>query len=522
MENTNREGFGSSFAFIMAAVGSAVGLGNIWGFPYKMGSNGGFAFLLIYLILAAFVGLAVMIGEHVIGRKTGMSPIAAYRKISKKFTWLGYMAVIAPFVILCFYMVLGGMVMRYACSYLTAMIGWNTWGVETATDFYGAFRINGVQMVLWTVIFIAINTAIVCGGVGGGIEKFCNVGMPCLFVILIIVIVYVAVQPGAVGGYQFMFGLNIDPLKEDFLKVLKTAAGQMFFSLSLGMGAMITYGSYMSKKEHLQRNAVIVVVMDTLAAIMAGMIVMPACYAFLEGNTRGGPGLLFDSMQAVFYNMGGFIGDLMGFLFYFLVFIAAISSSMSLLEAITATKIDSDIAKGKAPKRRITALVFSIIILIFCLPTALDGIGMGTANGAALPTPAELFGLDWAEAEGIKGFDKETTYYTLGEDGAYTAVEKGTAFDESTTYYLNTTKTWNDCWLDFYDVISEGIIMPVGAMIMAFAIGWIWKIDMVKEEIEASGAKMWGKTFFNICYKVITPLGMIVVLYGQLSEFFGI
>ena len=480
MENTNREGFGSNFGFIMAAVGSAVGLGNIWGFPYKMGLNGGFAFLLIYLVLAAFVGLAVMVGELAIGRSTGMSPIAAYRKISKKFTWLGYMAVIAPFVILCFYMVLGGMVMRYACSYLTAMGGWNTWGVETATDFYGAFRINGVQMVLWTVIFIAINTAIVCGGVGGGIEKFCNVGMPCLFVILIIVIVYVAVQPGAVGGYQFMFGLNLDPLKENFLGVLKTAAGQMFFSLSLGMGAMITYGSYMSKKEHLQRNAVIVVVMDTLAAIMAGMIVMPACYAFLEGNTRGGPGLLFDSMQAVFYNMGGFIGNLMGFLFYFLVFIAAISSSMSLLEAITATKIDSDIAKGKAPKRRVTALVFAIIILIFCLPTALDGIGMGTANGAVLPTPAELFGI---------------------------APEN--------------VLTWNDCWLDFYDVISEGIIMPVGAMIMAFAIGWIWKIDMVKEEIEASGHKMWGKAFFAACYKFIAPIGMIIVLYGQITGYFG-
>ena len=317
MENTNREGFGSSFAFIMAAVGSAVGLGNIWGFPYKMGTHGGFAFLLVYLILAAFVGLAVMIGEHVIGRKTGMSPVAAYRKVSKKFTWLGYLAVIAPFIVLCFYMVLGGMVMRYACSYLTAMFGWNTWGVKEVTDFYAVFRIDGVQMVLWTVIFIAINTIIVCGGVGGGIEKFCNIGMPCLFVILIIVIVYVAVQPGAVGGYQFMFGLNIEPLKKDFLTVLKTAAGQMFFSLSLGMGAMITYGSYMSKKENLQRNAVIVVVMDTLAAIMAGMIVMPACYAFLDGNTTGGPSLLFDSMQAVFYNMGGFIGNLMGFLFYF-------------------------------------------------------------------------------------------------------------------------------------------------------------------------------------------------------------
>ena len=521
MENTNREGFGSNFGFIMAAVGSAVGLGNIWGFPYKMGLNGGFAFLLIYLVLAAFVGLAVMVGELAIGRSTGMSPIAAYRKISKKFTWLGYMAVIAPFIILCFYMVLGGIVMRFACGYLTEMIGWNTWGVETVTDFYGVFRISGVQMVLWTAIFIAINTIIVCGGIGGGIEKFCNIGMPCLFVMLIVIIVYVAVQPKAMGGYEFMFGLNIEPLKNDFLGVLKTAAGQMFFSLSLGMGAIITYGSYLSKKESIQKNAVIVVVMDTLVAIMAGMIVMPACYAFLGGKTNSGPSLLFASMQAVFYNMGGFIGSLMGFLFYFLVFIAAISSSMSLLEAITSTKIDIDVAKGKAPKRRVTALVFAILILIFCIPTALDGIGMGNTGGAVLPTPAELFGTAFAEAEGIEGFDKETTYYTLGQDGAYAAVEEGAAFDKSTTYYVNAAKGWNDCWLDFYDMLSEGIIMPLGAMIMAFAIGWIWKINMVKEEIEASGHKMWGKAFFTICYKFITPIGMIFVLYGQITGYFG-
>ena len=480
MEN-NRTSFGSNFGFLMAAIGSAVGLGNIWGFPYKMGMSGGFAFLLVYLVLAIFVGLAVMVGELTIGRKTGMSPVAAYRKLSKKFTWLGYMAVLCPFLVLCFYFVLGGMVTRYALGYLTAIFGWNTWGVDNIADYFGQFICNGGSMILWTAIFIAINAFVVAAGVAEGIEKFCKIGMPALFVMLLIVIIYVAVQPGAGGGYKFMFGWNIEPLKADFLNVLKTAAGQMFFSLSLGMGAMITYGSYLKKQESIQKNAVIIVICDTLVAIMAGMIVMPACYAFLDGNTSSGPGLLFDSMQAVFYNMGGFIGDLMGFLFYFLVFIAAISSSMSLLEAITATKIDSDIAKGKAPKRRVTALVFAIIILIFCLPTALDGIGMGTANGAVLPTPAELFGI---------------------------APEN--------------VLTWNDCWLDFYDVISEGIIMPVGAMIMAFAIGWIWKIDMVKEEIEASGTKMWGKTFFDICYKVITPLGMIVVLYGQLSDFFGI
>ena len=478
MEKTNREGFASNFGFIMAAVGSAVGLGNIWGFPYKMGMNGGFAFLLIYLVLAIFIGIAVMVGELVIGRKTGLSPIAAYRKLSKKFTFLGYMALACPFLILCFYMLLGGMVMRYACGYLLAMFGVDTRGVADVSTYFGVFTTNGTSVVIWTLVFIVINAVIVAAGIGGGIEKFCNIGMPCLFVILLIVIVYVAVQPGAMGGYQFMFGFNIEPLKTDFLTVLKTAAGQMFFSLSLGMGAIITYGSYLSKKEKIQKNAVIIVIMDTLVAIMAGMIVMPACYAFLDGNTKGGPGLLFQSMQMVFHNMGGFIGNLMGFLFYFLVFIAAISSSMSLLEALTSSRVDRNVEAGKAPNRRKIVIVFAILVAIFALPNALDGIGAGVAGGATLPTPAELFGM----TDAVKG--------------------------------------WNDCWLDFYDMLSEGILMPVGAMIMSFAIGWIWKMDFVVEECEASGHKFWGKAFFNICYKFITPIGMLVVLYGQITSYF--
>ena len=475
MEN-NRASFGSNFGFIMAAVGSAVGLGNIWGFPYKMGLNGGFAFLIVYLVLAIFVGLAVMVGEFTIGRKTGMSPVAAYRKLSKKFTWMGYMAVIVPFLVLCFYFVLGGMVMRYALGYLTAIFGWNTWGVDDVTTFFGSFILNGGQMILWTAIFIALNAIIVAAGVGGGIEKFCNIGMPALFVMLIIVIVYVAVQPGAMDGYKFMFGWNVEPLKEDFLGVLKTAAGQMFFSLSLGMGAMITYGSYLQKKESIQKNAVIVVICDTLVAIMAGMIVMPACYAFLGGNTTGGPGLLFASMQQVFHNMG-YIGNIMGFLFYTLVFIAAISSSMSLLEVITSFKVDQNVAEGKAPGRKKYAIIAAVIIFVFCLPTCLDGLGKGLAGGAAIGTPAEILGVD------VKG--------------------------------------WNCDWLDFYDMLSEGIMMPLGAMVMAFAIGWIWKLDMIVEECEASGHKFWGKTFFDICYKFITPIGMAFVLYAQITGFFG-
>ena len=472
---TKREGFGSNFGFIMAAVGSAVGLGNIWGFPYKMGRNGGFAFLLVYLCLALFVGLAVMVGELAIGRKTGKSPIAAYRAMSKKFTWMGYIAVAVPFLVLCFYFVLGGMVMRYAGGYLLAMFGVNTWGGDVA-DFFGNFLCNGWSMVIWTAIFIALNAWIVSNGVGGGIEKFCNIGMPCLFVILIVCIIYVACQPGAIDGYKFMFGWNIEPLKTGFIDVLKTAAGQMFFSLSLGMGAMITYGSYLAKGEKLQKNAVIIVIMDTMVAIMAGMIVLPGCAAF--GVDYGsGPGLLFASMQVVFERMGGFIGNLMGFLFYFLVFIAAISSSMSLLEAITSARVDSNVEKGKAPKRAKTAVIFALIIFVFCLPTALDGLGSGVAGGATIPYPAEMLGIE--------------------------------------------AKGWSCDWLDFYDMLSEGILMPLGAMVMAFAIGWIWKIDTVIEEAEQCGNKFWGKGFFNLCYKFITPIGMAFVLYGQITSFFG-
>lgn len=474
MEN-NRGSFGSNLGFILAAVGSAVGLGNIWGFPYKMGLNGGFAFLLIYLVLAIFVGLAVMIGELAIGRKTGMSPVAAYRKLSKKFTWMGYMAVIVPFLILCFYFVLGGMVMRYALSYLTAIFGWDTWGVPV-TEFFGTFICNGASVVIWTAIFIALNAFIVAAGVAGGIEKFCKIGMPALFVMLLAVIIYVAVQPGAMDGYKFMFGWNIEPLKTDFLGVLKAAAGQMFFSLSLGMGAMITYGSYLQKKESVQKNAVIIIVCDTLVAIMAGMIVMPACAAFLNGEYGGGPGLLFASMQQVFFNMG-YVGNIIGFLFYGLVFIAAISSSMSLLEVITSFKVDQNIEAGKAPGRKKYAIIAAVIIFVFCLPVALDALGTGVEKGAPIAYPAELFGIE------VKG--------------------------------------WNDCWLDFYDMLSEGIMMPLGAMVMAFMIGWIWKIDMVVEECELSGHKFWGKTFFDICYKIITPIGMAFVLYAQIMTFFG-
>lgn len=254
MEN-NKGQWSSNFGFLMAAIGSAVGLGNIWGFPYKMGANGGGAFLLVYVILVVFVGFAVMLGELTIGRKTGKGAVGAYRALNKKLPWVGYMGVGSAFLILGFYSVLGGMVMRYMLGFLVNMFGGAGFAAE---GFFGSWIANMPGMVGFYALFMLLNIVIVMGGISGGIEKFSKVAMPALAVMLVTVIVYVACQPGAMEGYKFMFVPDFsvfDSLKS-FFDVLKSAAGQMFFSLSLGMGAMITYGSYLSKSEDLNTNTI--------------------------------------------------------------------------------------------------------------------------------------------------------------------------------------------------------------------------------------------------------------------------
>ena len=529
MEN-KRSSFGSNFGFLMAAIGSAVGLGNIWGFPYKMGKSGGFAFLVVYLVLAVIVGLTIMSSELALGRKTGTGVVGAYKAVSKKYKWVGWLGIISPFLIMSFYSVLGGYCVQYMCLNL-AELGFglsNIFGAAiTGSNTFSAMLTNQFGCAIFTLLFLGYCMYIVMRGIGGGIEKFNKVGMPALVVMLLIIIIRAVTLPNAVEGLKFMFvpgyAVKAGFIDEapSFISVLGTAGGQMFFSLSLAMGAMITYGSYLQKQESVQKNAVIIVICDTIVAIMAGMIVMPACYAFLGGETSSGPGLLFLSMQIVFDKMG-YVGNIMGFLFYALVFIAAISSSFSLLEVITSFKVDQNVAEGKAPGRKKYAIITAILIFVFCLPTALDGLGAGTNGGATIGSPADILGMHWAEAGDISEFADGTNYYVKGDDGIYSKVDTAAvAFDASETYYLNTAKTWNGDWLDFYDMLSEGIMMPLGAMVMAFAIGWIWKIDIVVEECEASGHKFWGKTFFDICYKFITPIGMAFVLYAQITDFFG-
>ena len=476
-----RKGFGSNFGFLMAAVGSAVGLGNIWGFPNKMGANGGFTFLVIYLILAACCGIIVMVGELALGRKTGRGAVGAYQVLSKKFKWLGWLGILSAFLILFFYCALGGYCIKYVVLNLGDLFGasFGSNGLDGAGVF-GAFMGNQMEAVIYGLIFVLLTMIIVMGGIGGGIEKVCSVGMPALFIILLICIIRACTLPGAVDGLKYMFvpgwALENGVIKKapDFLSVLSTAGGQMFFSLSLGMGAMITYGSYLHKKENIEKNALLIVIMDTLVALMAGLCVIPGRFALDPTGDLGGPKLLFITMQNVFHKMP--LGALFGILFYLLVVFAAISSSISLLEVIVAHFCDKARDAGKGDKRKTYSLIAAVFVGLGCILICMDSLG-----GAGI-SPFNILGIE----KDVNG----------------------------------NLPMWCDCWLDFFDCISEGILMPLGALLMCLCIGWELGPKMVDDECCLEGQSFKMKGFFNICVKFITPLCMILVLYGQIKDFF--
>ena len=475
-----RKGFGSNFGFLMAAVGSAVGLGNIWGFPNKMGASGGALFLILYLVLAVLCGFIVMVGELALGRKTGQGAVGAYKVLSKKFSWMGWLGILSAFFILFFYCALGGYCIKYTVLNVGDLFnaGFGSNGLSGA-EIFGNFMGNPAEAIIYGLIFVALTMIIVMGGIGGGIEKVCSVGMPCLFVALIICIIRACTLPGAVDGLKYMFvpgwavANGVIEKAPSFFEVLSTAGGQMFFSLSLGMGAMITYGSYLDKKEHLEKNAILIVVMDTLVALMAGLCVIPGRFALDPEGALGGPSLLFVTMQNVFHKMGA-VGPIFGILFYLLVVFAAISSSISLLEVVVAHFVDKAREAGKGDKRKTYTLIAAVAVGVGCILVCADSLGNA---GIA---PWQLLGLE-----------------------SYSG--------------------WNDCWLDFWDMLSEGIMMPLGALLMSLMIGWEIGPEVVKEECEATpGHKMGSYGFFKICVKVITPLCMLFILYGQVASFFGL
>ena len=325
-----RSSFTGKIGFVLAAAGSAVGLGNIWRFPYLAAKYGGGIFLLVYLILAVTFGFALMVAEIAIGRKTGKSPFEAFKSLNPKWGFLGKLTTIVPIIIFPYYCVIGGWVMKYVLIFFGGQL-------ENAAGagYFGNYIAQPVEPVVWLSIFILITAVVVIMGVQKGIENASKFMMPVLAVLAVVIALFVVCRPEAIEGLKFY--LLPDFSKFSVMTVLG-AMGQLFYSMSLAMGIMITYGSYMKKTESIESCVKNIEVFDFGIAFVAGLMVIPAVFAFGDGNVNAGPGLMFEVLPRVFNNMS--FGSVVGAAFFILVLMAALTSSISLMETIVSVLQD--------------------------------------------------------------------------------------------------------------------------------------------------------------------------------------
>jgi len=327
---SRRDSFGSRLGVIAAAAGSAVGLGNIWRFPYILGENGGGAFLIIYLVIVFSIGIPVMMSELVIGRRAQRNPVGAFKILGPRKPWflVGLMGVVSAFLILAFYTAVSGWTLEYI--YQTVTGGFSGKSSQELTAMFESFRSDSLRPALWFILFILATSGIVWGGVRKGIEKSTKIMMPVLFVLLLVMCVKSLTLPGAGKGVEFLF-------RPDFSKITGTtvlmALGQVFFSLSIGMGTIITYGSYIQKDNNLAGTAVQVSLIDTFVAVLAGIAIFPAVFAF-GISPASGEALTFIVLPGIFQQMQG--GMVFAFIFFLLLAVAALTSTISVLEVIVA------------------------------------------------------------------------------------------------------------------------------------------------------------------------------------------
>ena len=354
-----RSSFTGKIGFVLAAAGSAVGLGNIWRFPYLAAKYGGGIFLLVYLILAVTFGFALMCAEIAIGRKTGQSAIGAFRHLDKRFSFIGVLASIVPVIILPYYSVIGGWVSKYTFVFMTG-------GMKSAAtdDYFSNFIAKPFEPIGWFLIFLGITALVVLFGVEKGIEKVSKLLMPVLVVLTVFVAIYSMLMPGAMAGVKYY-------LMPDFSKFSATtvlaAMGQLFYSMSLAMGIMITYGSYMKKDVNLESSVRQIEIFDTGIAFLAGLMIIPAVFAFSGGDEAAlgkGPSLMFITLPKVFESMTG--GSIIGALFFVLVLFAALTSSISLMETVV-----SIIKDRLGWSRRVTCIAVFVGCIILGLPSSL-------------------------------------------------------------------------------------------------------------------------------------------------------
>lgn len=374
LDTTVRGNWNSKLGFILAAAGSAVGLGNLWRFPTEAASNGGGAFLLVYLIAVFLIGYPVMMAEIAIGRRTGKNPVGAFKALSsnKLYPLIGMWGVLCGVMILSFYTVVAGWTVSYVFEeifFAAGMTEWATWISNTS---------NGWLNAIFSIVFMGCTIGIIRGGVSDGIEKATKTLMPLLFVILFILIGYVITQPGSSEGLAIY-------LQPDFSQItpnlIFAAMGQAFFSLSLGMGALITYGSYLSRKENVPQAAGLVTFVDTLVAFLAGLLIIPTMYMAQAkgisifdsaGDLVAGPALIFQVLPSLFHDIGGVLGVVFGVTFFLLLSVAALTSTISLLEVPVSYAID----EHKIPRKRAAlgvGLGILLISLVISFQTSLIG-----------------------------------------------------------------------------------------------------------------------------------------------------
>lgn len=456
-----RSNFTGSIGFVLAAAGSAVGLGNIWRFPYLAAKDGGGVFLLCYVILALTFGFALLTTEIAIGRKTAQSPLTAYGFIHKSWGWIGILACIIPTIILPYYSVIGGWILKYLFTYISGN------GAAAVQDgFFTGFITAQWEPVLWFVIFLGATAFIIYKGVNNGIEKMSKIMMPILLVLIIAISCFsLTLSHADASGVTRtgLEGLKIYVIPNfsgmsfgDFVHVLMDAMGQLFYSISVAMGIMITYGSYVKKDTNLVKSVNQIEIFDTAVAFLAGLMIVPAVYTFMgtEGMAAG-PSLMFVSLPKVFDAMGG-IGIAVAIAFFVMVVFAALTSSISIMEAVAASFMDQF-----HMERKKATLVVAVIALVLGLLVCLG--------------------------YNVFYFDLTLPNGSVGQI------------------------------LDVMDYLSNYILMPVVAIATCLLIGWVVKPKFIIDEIYIGSAKFNREKLYVVMIKYVTPVMLLLLLAQALG-----
>ena len=449
-----RSGFSSRIGFVLAAAGSAVGLGNIWRFPYLAAKYGGGIFLFVYLILVVTFGFALMATEIAIGRSTRLSCVEAYGKLNSKFRFLGPLTAMIPILIVPYYCVIGGWVVKYMAEFLMG-----NGGALAGDAYFGNFISVAASGFLnnpmpWFVGYVLLNAVILLLGVNKGIENISKLMMPLLVILAVVISIYSLALPGAMEGLKFYLLPDFSKLS---LSTVLGAMGQMFYSMSLAMGIMITYGSYMKDEDNLEDSITQIQIFDTGIAMLAGLMIIPSVVAFNGGTAEGisaGPGLMFGVLPKVFATIGG--GNLLGTAFFVLVFFAALTSSISLLETFVSIIQDRFHTTRKATI--IGATVFTILV------GSLSCLGYGPLSGITV----------------------------LGM-----------------------------AYLDFFDFFTNSILMPISALLTCILVGYVVGPKFVSDEITKVGYSFRREKLYNVMIRYIAPVILAVILLGEIAKFFG-